>query len=302
MGRGSVVRGLLGLGEGGVPRPEDRAGRGRAAAAQHCWETVPDFETERMGALVVAVLPAVGVAPRNLVVSGASSGVGREIATLFAGAGWRVAAIARDGAGLDALARSAPPPGHVLGVPCDIRDGREVAAAVDGICTFFKGEPVGALVNNAAVYVNKPLVDMSDGEVAALIDTNLRGAVAVTRAFLPRMHREPAGSSRIVFINSVAGLPTWCIPGESVYAATKHGLSGFADALGNEVRGAGILVSSIHPGGVDTPLQERAGASAADRAQFLSPADVAAAVRWVVDAPAHVLVKRVELFGPSFWH
>ena len=79
-------------------------------------------------------------------------------------------------------------------------------------------------------------------------------------------------------------------------------LSGFADALANEVRGQGVSVTSIHPGGVDTPLQVDAGTPSDVRRRFLRPEDVVRTVEGVVDAGEGVLVKRVEVFSTEFWH
>ena len=72
--------------------------------------------------------------------------------------------------------------------------------------------------------------------------------------------------------------------------------------IAREGRSHGILVSSIHPGGVDTPLQERAGASPEMRASFLAPEDVANVVEFIADAPANVCLKRMEFFSQRHWH
>lgn len=245
-------------------------------------------------------------APRpTVVVSGASEGVGRRVAERFARRGWTVVAIARTRARLDSLAADVAAHGGggtVLPVACDIAHWDALSA---GVLAALDAAPAGplcpcALVHSAALYARKPFAEFDVAEVDRLIDVNLKGAMYLTKAVLPRMLEARAG--RLVFINSVAGLPTWTIGGESVYAASKHGLSGYADCLGNELRAHGIGVTSIHPGGVDTPLQERAGASADVRASFLSVDDVADAVEHVVDAPAGVLLKRLELFSSAHWH
>lgn len=250
-------------------------------------------------------------APQLMLVTGASKGVGAAIANHYAGKGspscgcWRVAALARDEVKLKELASAAASdaqgtsPG-ILPLVCDVGDAKAVEQAVQEACSHFDCASPAVLVNNAALYVNRPFDEISVTAIDDLVGVNLKGAMYATRSVLPRMKK--AGAGRIIFINSVAGLPTWTIEGEALYCATKHGLSGFADALANEQRRNGILVTSIHPGGIDTPLQVAAGASEEVRAQFLSTQDVVKCIDHVVQADPHILYKRVEVFGSSFWH
>merc|ERR1719359_2349734 len=107
-----------------------------------------------------------------------------------------------------------------------------------------------------------------------MIDVNLKGTVYVTKSFIQSMIA--AGGGKIIMINSVAGLPTWTPPTETVYCASKHGQTGFANALANEVRSHGVTVTSIHPGGIDTPLQSHTPRDVAKN--FLSVDDMVESV------------------------
>ena len=236
-----------------------------------------------------------------MIVTGASKGLGAEVAKHFVQSGWQVAALARDLRSLKMVADDAGMlhPDRVLPVECDVSDWTSVSRAVSSACEHFGCTPT-ALINNAALYVNKPFNEMDVDTMDSLVGTNLKGAMYATRSVLPRMLE--AGFGRIVFVNSVAGLPTWTIPGESLYSATKHGLSGFADALANELKGSGVQVTSIHPGGIDTPLQVAAGASEELRSKFLKSSDVVSCIKHILEADDGVLYKRIEVFGSSFWH
>ena len=236
---------------------------------------------------------------RIMLVTGASKGLGAEVSKHFAQSGWRVAALARDRKALDRVVSDVAAPDRLLPVKCDISDSVSVGLAIASACEHFGGAPT-ALINNAAVYAKKPFHEMDLDTINSLVDTNLKGAMYVTRSVLPGMLE--VGRGRIIFVNSVAGLPTWTIPGESLYSATKHGLSGFADSLAHELKGSGVQVTSIHPGGIDTPLQVAAGTPEDVRLKFLKSADVVSCIQHVLESDPHVLYKRIEVFGSSFWH
>lgn len=256
-----------------------------------------------MSARTLLLLCAVACRASNtklMVVTGASKGVGAAVARHYAAKpGWCVAALARDGDALERLAASAPD-GALLPLACDVSDAASVSSAIELACARSSCGAVSVLVNNAAQYTNTPFADMSVADIDALVDVNLKGSMYATHAVLPGMLREGAG--RVLFINSVAGLPTWTVPGETVYAGSKHGLSGFADALAHELKGTGVLCTSLHPGGIDTPLQVAAGTPADVRERFLREADVVATVEHVISSDPRVLYKRVEVFGSDFWH
>mmetsp|Transcript_68844 Transcript_68844/g.155716 ORF Transcript_68844/g.155716 Transcript_68844/m.155716 type:complete len:271 (-) Transcript_68844:277-1089(-) len=234
---------------------------------------------------------------RLMIVTGASAGIGEAIVKKFSKDGWKVAALARNKDKLLSVAKDAGD--RCVPIVCDVSIPQSVIDAVDKACEITGCEP-NVLINNAALYENRPFAEFSLSDIDSLIDVNLKGSMYVTRTVLPRMLS--SGGGRIIFVNSVAGLPTWTIPGETVYSATKHGLSGFADSLANEVRTQGVLVTSIHPGGVDTPLQETAGAPKDVRDLFLRPGDIASCVEHIVESPPHVLYKRLEVFSNAYWH
>merc|ERR1719321_523668 len=121
-------------------------------------------------------------------------------------------------------------------------------------------------------------MDLSLDDVDMMIDINLKGTIYVTKS-LPAMIERKSG--KIIMINSVAGTPTWTPPGETVYCASKHGQTGFASALANELREHGITVMSVHPGGIDTPMQRNLGTPEQVRDNFLTADEVVDAVEYM---------------------
>ena len=218
--------------------------------------------------------------PGIAVVTGASRGIGRAIALRLADR-WEIVALARSAADLDALAREiAARGGRCRAVPADIGDADAVEHALGGVAA-------DVLVNNAGVGVIRPLVELTVEDWRRQMRVNLDGMFHVTRALLPGMIAR--GHGHIVNIGSLAGRNPFV--GGTCYGATKHAVVGFSESLMLEVRDAGVRVSLIMPGSVDTAF----GGGHGDGAWKLAPAEVADAVRFVLDQTGNGLVSRVEM-------
>jgi short-subunit dehydrogenase len=194
------------------------------------------------------------IAGSVVLVTGASRGIGRATAELLAERGARVVAVARDEAALRELAgrTGATPlpadlaePGAATGV---VRRAREMHGRLDGV------------VANAGIGHAGAVVDMTDEQVSALVDLNVRGTLLLARAAAGAFAEQSGDHHRrgIVFITSIAGAVG--VPGESVYSATKAAVECFAVVLREELRGEGIGVSTVLPGVVDTGFLDRRGA------------------------------------------
>ena len=149
------------------------------------------------------------------------------------------------------------------------------------------GLHVDVLVNNAGVAVMKPFLEMTAEEWHRQVDVNVNALYHVTRAVLPGMVAR--GHGHVCIIGSTAGRNTFV--GGTCYAGTKHFVMGFAESLMLEVRDAGVGVSVITPGSVDTDLFP----AGTNRTWMLEPKNVADAVGFAVEAPAHMLVHRLEV-------
>jgi NAD(P)-dependent dehydrogenase (short-subunit alcohol dehydrogenase family) len=156
---------------------------------------------------------------------------------------------------------------------------------------------IDILVNNAAIFTMKSFSQTSLDEIGDMVDINLKGAMYVTKFALKNMEQ----GSRIFFINSVAGLEE--LENQSVYCASKHGLTGFAGVLGQELRQRGIKVTSIHPGGIDTPLwNEEIPYPCGDVSKAISPIELVKVIDFVYNSKFNIEYKTIKMFPDTEWH
>lgn len=190
---------------------------------------------------------------KNVVITGASSGMGRLLALRVGAAGARVALVARREGKLQAVAeaiRSAG--GEALVIPCDVGEREQVVAAAAAVESAWG--PVDVLVNNAGYGGHYTFLEWDMADIERMVRVNFLGSVYWTKALLPAMAQRGAGW--VVFMASVAGKIG--VPGESVYAATKFALCGLAEALSIEVEDAGVHVLTVCPGAIDTEFFDAA--------------------------------------------
>jgi NAD(P)-dependent dehydrogenase (short-subunit alcohol dehydrogenase family) len=173
-------------------------------------------------------------------VTGCSTGFGRELARAVLARGWRCIATARNKASLDDLAPEAGD--RLLPVSLDVTDAAQIEAAVAAAHKQFGA--IDVLVNNAGYGYQSSIEEGEEREIRAQFDANAFGLFAVTRAVLPVMRAQRNG--HVINITSVAGLVGF--PGSGYYAASKHAVEGFSDALLAEVGPLGIKVTCVEPG------------------------------------------------------
>ncbi|WP_437677714.1 SDR family oxidoreductase [Sorangium sp. So ce131] len=183
-----------------------------------------------------------------VLVTGSSSGIGLATAVACAAAGHRVVATMRRPDKAEALLAAARARGASLHVEALDVAAEGAPARIEEILQ--KHGPPYALVNNAGIAVGGAFEEQTDGDVRAQFETNVFGLMAVTRAVLPSMRA--AGRGRIVNVSSVSGLVG--LPGVSVYAATKHAVEGFSEALRWEVAPFGVHVCLVEPGTFKTEI------------------------------------------------
>jgi NAD(P)-dependent dehydrogenase (short-subunit alcohol dehydrogenase family) len=203
----------------------------------------------------------------NVVVTGASSGIGRAAAIAFGHQGASVWLGARDVHELETTAKFAMAEGgtahvHALDVtrPASVRAFGEWVEKEAGC--------VDVLVNNAGVGAWGTVDDLTEETWRRAIDTNLTGPFLVTKALLPAM-RKREGRRHILNVVSVAGRQAF--PGNGAYAASKFGLRGWTEALALELAPEGIRVTNVSPGYVATDLTKRAD----DAEKMVQPDDLA---------------------------
>jgi NAD(P)-dependent dehydrogenase (short-subunit alcohol dehydrogenase family) len=176
----------------------------------------------------------------TVLLTGASSGIGRATAERLARTGWRVLAGARADADIASL-------GTVPGVEplrLDVTDEADIARAAEAA-----GESLDALVNNAGIAVTGAVEVIPIDEWRHQLEVNLIGQVAITRAVLGALLRS---RGRVVNVSSIGGRVA--LPLLGPYAASKFALEAFSDSLRRELRDHGVSVSVIEPGAIATPI------------------------------------------------
>jgi NAD(P)-dependent dehydrogenase (short-subunit alcohol dehydrogenase family) len=184
----------------------------------------------------------------TVLLSGASTGIGRATAQRMGGAGWRVLAGARKDADLAEL-------GELPGVEplrLDVTSEADVAAAAEAA-----GEQLDALVNNAGIAITGPVEVLPLDAWREQLEVNFLAQVALTRAVLPAV---VAARGRVVNVSSIGGRTA--LPLFGPYAASKFALEAMTDSLRRELRGQGVDVVAIEPGAIATPIWGKGTAEA----------------------------------------
>ena len=196
----------------------------------------------------------------RVVVTGASSGIGRACALRFSELGYEVFAGVRNAGDAEALCAAAPD--RIRPVFLDVTD----PAAIDRAVAALGGEPIAGLVNAAGIAVIGPLELVPLEELRRQFEVNVIGVIAVIRAFLPSLR---LGPGRIVNVGSVAGRSA--LPGTGAYDASKFAIEGLTDTLRLELHAFGIGVSVIEPGAVATAIWRKSVAALATLRRDAAP-------------------------------
>ena len=204
----------------------------------------------------------------GIVVTGTSSGIGRDVALELDRRGFRVFAGVRSDA--DAEAVAAEGSSRLTPLRLDVTDAAAIAAAREEVDRELGGEPLRGVVNNAGIGIGGPLETVDLDDLRRQLEINTVAPIAVTQAFLPRL-RESRG--RVVNISSVGGRVAQ--PFLRPYSASKFALEALSDVLRRELRPWGIHVALIEPGNVKTRIWEKATSQVEDTRARSSPEEMA---------------------------
>jgi len=209
--------------------------------------------------------------PKAVLITGATTGIGRVAAERLAANGYFVYAGARKAKDIEALNRIE----NIQAIRLDVTIQKEIDAAVEHIRR--EGRGLWGLVNNAGVNVVGPLIEFSDQDFDFLFDVNVRGVFSVTKAFAPLVIES---QGRIVNISSVSGIGTGSAYGP--YSMTKHAIEAFTDALAEEMDSVGVTVAAIEPGNYSSAI----GLTRCQR--MLAKAEAAASQYWAEMMKEHI--------------
>lgn len=222
-------------------------------------------------------------------VTGASRGIGRAIALLFAQEGADLIITARNQQELNTLRTEIEAMGRrCLSVPADLCQPDEINNLVEQVLETFGR--IDILINNAGIGDWKPITEFTLAEYDQIFDVNVRAVFWLTQAVLPQMISR--GEGHIINVASASG--RWAYPGGTVYCASKFAVVGFNEALAKELRPTGVRVTALCPGQVNTYIGGSGPEEWVDG--MLNGEDVAALALQAVTLPPHAIVTEMVLW------
>ena len=223
---------------------------------------------------------------KTVIITGTSSGVGKQCVERFLNKKWNVIGLSRTNVDLYNA--------NYFHIKTDIKDPVSIKNSFEIISKKYNS--IDLLINNAAVFKMKPFVEFNEEEIDDIIDTNIKGTIFCTLNTIKIMNK-----GRIINISSVSG--THGIENQSVYSSTKYALNGFAESLNQELIKKNILISTICPRGINTPLwNDKNQYPGSDVTKILNPNDIVNMIEYIVDLPENVVLKNVTLFPTCEWH
>jgi NADP-dependent 3-hydroxy acid dehydrogenase YdfG len=224
-----------------------------------------------------------------VIITGASKGIGRSTALMFAEKGAKLALVARGEEPLNEVAQECA--GDVMTFVGDMSDEKQIKNFVQAVKNKFGR--IDILVNNAGLGIFKPIIETSTDDWDTMFNLNIRGLFINTRETLPLLRA--AEESVIVNVASLAGKNA--IANAAGYVATKHAVVGFSRSLMLEERKNGVRVLTICPGSVDTPFFDNDGKmfSPGNRGKILKPEDVASTILHMIELPQNAMISEIDI-------
>jgi len=220
---------------------------------------------------------------KRVVITGASDGIGREIARRLRD-DYQLVLCGRDQARLEAVAKDCGDAEHYS---FDLNDAGSRTQAVDAM---LQNGAVDILINNAGIWHKMDsLQNIDENIIHEVISTNLTSQIVLTKLLLPSIQGQ---RGKIINIVSKSGITAQ--EGQSVYSASKWGLRGFTDVLRNDLKESGVRVGAIYQSGTNTKLFEKTGEDFSTE-KFSAPEDIADAVAYMLNSPANMWINEMRI-------
>lgn len=236
---------------------------------------------------------------KTVFITGASSGIGAQLARELSEVGVNLVLSARNKEKLSELSNEILSKNKNIKIDIVSMDVSDKAVVNEKIEKYLESNSVDILINNAGLALGNDKVDTANtDDWDKMIDTNLKGLLYVSRALIP--HFKTLETSHIVNIGSVAGKTAY--PGGNVYCATKAAVHSLGEAMNADLLGTGVKVSTIAPGAVETnfsairfPGETEKQKSIYSGYRPLSAKDISAAIIGIINTPAHVNIQYMDI-------
>jgi NADP-dependent 3-hydroxy acid dehydrogenase YdfG len=231
------------------------------------------------------------LAKKVAIVTGASRGIGKEIAKAFAKAGVKLAIMGSSEEihkTRNEIVKEGHHPDDIISIKGDVSQELDVEHVVEVTTNTF-GQ-LDILVNNAGIGSFKPVEQITVEEWKKTFEVNVQGVFLFTKTVLPVMKAQKSGT--IITISS--DVARYTIPNGSLYTATKYAVQGFMGSVSQEVRKEGIRVGTINPGMVDTYFADSKQGEAY-KTKWLKAKDIADAVLYMASAPKYALIDEIQI-------
>lgn len=228
---------------------------------------------------------------KTAIITGASDGLGKEVALALGSQGVNLALIARDKVKLEEVKKQINDV-KVEIYPCDLKELTIIKSTVNQIIVDFKA--IDILLNIAGVWQKKmPVEEIDEQVINDVLSTNLNGLIHTTRLVLPNLKKQ--NQSAIINISSISGVKVNI--GQSVYSATKWGVRGFTEVIREDLRGTNVKVAGIYQAGVKTNMFFKTGEKFSEGTyeKFMEPKDLANIIVFMLSQPPHIWMEEVRV-------
>ncbi len=219
-----------------------------------------------------------------ILITGATDGLGKEIAHSVSKAGAKVIIHGRTSQKVSEVVKDIP---NATGLVCDLRESNQISQV------FSQIEKIDILINNAGLWLEGSITDATEEKIIELTNVNMLAPLLITRALLPKLLMSPFG--QILNIVSTDGV---VIPHEyfaSIYIATKYAMQGFTEGLAKEFYTKNLRVMGYYPGGMNTKLFKKAGNRRENESWMFDVSESVDAILYMLTRSKSVNLKRMDL-------